>query len=48
MALILKELQSLCAKPFIKGLTTNPTLMRKMGIRDYESFAREVPRGGQG
>jgi transaldolase len=29
-------------KPFIKGLTTNPTLMRKAGISDYKSFAREV------
>jgi transaldolase len=29
-------------KPFIRGLTTNPTLMRKAGIGDYESFARDV------
>lgn len=29
-------------KPFIKGLTTNPTLMRKAGIRDYRKFAHEV------
>src|SRR6266851_8647875 len=28
--------------PFIKGLTTNPTLMRKTGIKDYESFARDL------
>ena len=28
--------------PLIKGLTTNPTLMRKAGISDYEAFAREV------
>ncbi len=28
--------------PQIKGFTTNPTLMRKAGIRDYESFARDV------
>jgi transaldolase len=33
---------SLYAKPYIKGLTTNPTLMRKAGIADYEKFAREV------
>jgi transaldolase len=33
---------SLYAKPYIKGLTTNPTLMRKVGIADYEKFAREV------
>jgi len=30
------------AKPHIKGLTTNPTLMAKAGILDYEGFAREV------
>ena len=29
-------------KPFIRGLTTNPTLMRKAGINDYESFAKSV------
>lgn len=29
-------------KPLIKGLTTNPTLMRKAGIANYESFARDI------
>jgi len=29
-------------KPYIKGFTTNPTLMRKAGISDYESFARDI------
>ncbi len=33
---------SLYAKPYIKGLTTNPTLMRKVGVTDYEKFAREI------
>src|SRR4051812_24749407 len=33
---------SLYARPYIKGLTTNPTLMRKAGIADYEKFARDV------
>lgn len=28
--------------PLVKGLTTNPTLMKVAGISDYESFAREV------
>lgn len=27
---------------FVKGFTTNPTLMAKAGIRDYESFAKEI------
>ena len=26
----------------IRGMTTNPTLMRKAGIKDYESFAKEI------
>ena len=30
------------ANPLIKGFTTNPTLMRKAGISDYEAFARKV------
>jgi transaldolase len=30
------------AKPYIQGLTTNPTLMRKAGITNYKSFAIEV------
>lgn len=30
------------AKPYIKGLTTNPTLMRKAGISDYKVFARDI------
>jgi transaldolase len=29
-------------QPFIRGLTTNPTLMRKAGISDYEAFAKIV------
>lgn len=28
--------------PLIRGFTTNPTLMRKAGIGDYEAFASEV------
>ena len=30
------------AKPFIKGFTTNPTLMHKAGLTDYCAFAREI------
>ena len=36
---------ALYANPSIKGFTTNPTLMRKAGIADYEAFARERARG---
>lgn len=29
-------------KPFIKGLTTNPTLMKKAGIKEYGAFCRDI------
>lgn len=32
----------LAKKPWIKGFTTNPTLMNKAGITDYKAFALEV------
>jgi transaldolase len=28
--------------PRIRGFTTNPTLMRKAGVADYEAFARDI------
>jgi transaldolase len=30
------------AKPWVSGFTTNPTLMRKAGIKDYEAFGRDI------
>jgi transaldolase len=33
---------ALYRQPYIRGFTTNPTLMNKAGIRDYRAFAREV------
>lgn len=33
---------ALAKKPYIKGFTTNPTLMHKAGIEDYEAFARKL------
>ena len=30
------------ARPYIKGFTTNPTLMRKAGVSDYRAFARDI------
>ncbi len=35
-------IRKLAADPLIKGFTTNPTLMRKVGITDYEAFSKEV------
>jgi transaldolase len=32
----------MAAKPHILGLTTNPTLMRKVGITDYKAFAKDI------
>lgn len=29
-------------RPFVKGFTTNPTLMRKAGVTDYEAAAKEM------
>jgi len=35
-------IMKMAGNPLIKGFTTNPTLMRKAGISDYEGFARKV------
>ena len=32
----------MASKTFIRGLTTNPTLMKKAGIKDYEAFAKDI------
>ena len=32
----------LYTNPLIKGMTTNPTLMNKSGIKDYEGFAKDI------
>ena len=38
----LASMLRLAADPSIQGFTTNPTLMRRAGVRDYEFFAREA------
>ncbi|MGI8511692.1 MAG: transaldolase [Solirubrobacteraceae bacterium] len=38
----LEGIRDLLSNPLIQGLTTNPTLMRKAGVRDYEAFARAL------
>ncbi len=40
----LNGMLELYKNPLVKGFTTNPTLMRKSGVGDYEAFAREVLR----
>ena len=36
----LEGMKAMAAKPYIKGLTTSPTLMRKAGVTDYGAFAK--------
>lgn len=38
----LDEVLSLSKKSFISGITTNPTLMRKSGVSNFELFAKAV------
>jgi transaldolase len=38
----LQGIAELARQPYIHGLTTNPTLMRKVGLTDYEDFAKAV------
>jgi transaldolase len=36
------RVEALTAEPWIRGFTTNPTLMRSAGVSDYESFAHDL------
>lgn len=38
----LEAILELAARPEIAGFTTNPTLMRRSGINDYEGFSRKL------
>jgi transaldolase len=38
----LKGILEMARLPYVKGFTTNPTLMRKAGVTDYEAYAREL------
>lgn len=38
----LNSILSMYKNSYIKGFTTNPTLMRKAGITDYEAFGRKL------
>lgn len=37
-----KSILEHASKPYVSGFTTNPTLMRKAGVSDYETFARDI------
>ncbi len=36
------DMMRMYQNPMIKGFTTNPTLMRKAGVENYENFARDI------
>ncbi len=38
----IESLLTMYSKPYIKGFTTNPTLMRKAGVKDFRSFAHAI------
>jgi transaldolase len=38
------EILEMYTRSYIKGFTTNPTLMRKAGVSDYRAFARDIVR----
>jgi transaldolase len=38
----LNSITELAKNPIIEGFTTNPTLMRRAGVEDYEQFARDL------
>ena len=37
-----QRVEALCSEPWIRGFTTNPTLMRSAGVDDYASFAHQL------
>ncbi|MBF0361696.1 MAG: transaldolase [Oligoflexia bacterium] len=38
----LEQIAKLVQLPYVKGFTTNPTIMRKDGVSDYEYFAKSM------
>ena len=38
----LEEMIIMNKKDFVHGMTTNPSLMKKAGINDYKTFAKNV------
>jgi transaldolase len=44
----LEAIRALRSNKLVKGFTTNPTLMRKAGVTDYESFARAALAAADG
>lgn len=40
----LAQIVEMAKQPWIKGFTTNPSLLKKAGVSDYEGYARELVR----
>lgn len=38
----IEDMKSAYMEGFVRGFTTNPTLMKRAGVTDYEAFAREA------
>lgn len=38
----LKDIEEMSSKKWVDGFTTNPTLMRQAGVKDYVAFAKEA------
>jgi transaldolase len=36
------QIVEMAKQPWIAGFTTNPSLLKKAGVRDYEAFARDI------
>src|SRR6266849_6204486 len=36
------QIVEMASKPWIAGFTTNPSLLKKAGVTDYESYGREL------
>ena len=37
------QIVEMAKQPWIAGFTTNPSLLNKAGVTDYEAYARELP-----
>src|SRR3954454_9353107 len=36
------QIVEMAKQPWIRGFTTNPSLLKKAGVRDYEAYGREL------
>ena len=36
------QILEMAAKPWIRGFTTNPSLLKKAGVRDYAAYGRDL------